>query len=136
MIRVLLVDDSEQFLSSAADFLQRNERVTVVGRARSGREGVRLAQELSPDLVLIDLAMPGMNGLKASRIIKGGLNPPTVVITTIYDEPEFRQRALEAADGFICKAQFTSEVTMFLDDLLDESNASRKQRQVPVGGRL
>lgn len=119
-IRVLLVDDSEAFLDSAADLLARDPRVMVVGRARNGSDGVRLARELVPDLVLMDLVMPVMNGLAATRLIKAWPDSPRVVIVTMHEEAEYRRSAQEAsADGFVCKSQFTSEVMAILDAFCD-----------------
>jgi DNA-binding NarL/FixJ family response regulator len=115
-IRILLVDDSEAFLASASDFLSHDPRVTVVGRACSAREGLRLARELDPDLVLMDLVMPVMNGLAATRLIKAWPDPPSVVIVTMHEDAEYRRRAQEASvDGFVCKSRFTSEVTALVD---------------------
>jgi DNA-binding NarL/FixJ family response regulator len=119
-IRVLLVDDSEEFLDSAIDFLSRDPRVKVVGRALNGPDGIRLASDLKPDLVLMDLVMPVMNGLAATRCIKAWPGAPRVVIVTIHDNAEYRRSAQEAsADGFICKSQFASEVTALVDAFCD-----------------
>lgn len=115
-VRVLLVDDSVEFLDSASDFLTRDGRVLVVGRARDGRDGVRLAEELAPDLVLMDLAMPVMNGLAATRTIKARPTSPCIVIVTLHDHPEYRRRADEArADGYICKSDFIEAVSALID---------------------
>ena len=116
-IRVLLVDDSPEFLRSAADFLSLHPRVQVVGCAQSGSEGVGLAHQLSPDLVLMDLVMPGMNGLQATREIKA--QPvPRVVIVTLHDNAEYRRAASAAgADGFVSKEQFGDTVLAVIDAL-------------------
>lgn len=106
-VKVLLVDDGAEFLASASDFLARDPRVEVVGQARDGLEGVRLAEALSPDIVLMDLTMPVMNGLDATRRIKSGLTPPRVIIVTLHDDPAYRRSATVAgADGFISKTNF------------------------------
>ena len=106
-VRVLLVDDSPVFLDAAANFLLRHAHVQVVGRARNGAEGVHLSRQLAPDLVLMDLAMPGMNGLAATREIKAHAPTTCVVIVTLHDDPEYRRGAIDArADGFVHKAQF------------------------------
>jgi DNA-binding NarL/FixJ family response regulator len=117
-VRVLLVDDSLEFLDSAAEFLTHDPRACVVGRAHDGREGLRLVEALSPDLVLMDLAMPVMSGLDAARAIKALTSPPLVVIVTLHDERGYRLDAHAAgAEGFICKADFASGVTAVIDSL-------------------
>lgn len=114
--RVLLVDDAAEFLASAADFLARDPRVQIVGQARDGGEGVRLAEALSPDIVLMDLVMPGMNGLDATRRIKSWLTPPRVIIVTMHDDPAYRRSAeLAGADGFICKTNFAELAPVMID---------------------
>jgi two-component system nitrate/nitrite response regulator NarL len=115
-VRVLLVDDSVQFLDSASDFLSRDARVQVVGRARDGRDGMRLAEELAPDLVLMDLSMPVMNGVTATRRIKAWPTSPRIVIVTLGEHSEYRRGADDArADGYICKSHFTEAVSALID---------------------
>ena len=118
-ISVLLVDNSPEFLQVAAAFLSVNPEVAVVGNARSGEEGLRLTAELRPDLVLMDLIMPGMNGLKATKMIKRQVTPPKVIILTLYDIPEYRAAAAAAgADGFLDKAKFTEGLLPLMRDVL------------------
>lgn len=106
-IRVLLVDDSFEFLESAAGYLATQPELRVVGRASSAQAALELVAALQPDLVLMDIAMPGVNGLEATRQIKARPSPPRVVILTLHDNPEYRQAAAAAtADGFIAKSDF------------------------------
>ena len=115
-VKVLLVDDAAEFLASAVDFLARDPRVQLVGQALDGREGVRLAEALAPDIVLMDLSMPEMNGLDATRQIKRELTPPRVIIVTMHDGPEYRRRAaIAGADGFICKSDFAELALATID---------------------
>lgn len=115
-IRVLLVDDSVEFLTSAVNFLSRDARVRVAGVARCGQDGVWLAEELAPNLVLIDLSMPAMDGLTATRHIKAMPHAPRVVILSLHEHSECRRGASDAgADGFIAKSQFTEGVLAEID---------------------
>lgn len=117
-VRVLLVDDSAEFLRSAIDFLSRDARVEVVGWASDGHEGVRLARDLDPDLVLMDLEMPVMDGLAATRLIKARPASPWVVIVTLWQRQDDRRIADgSGADGFICKSQFTHGALAVVDAL-------------------
>jgi len=92
---------------------------SIVGagdQALDGLEGVRLAEALSADIVLMDLTMPVMNGLDATRRIKSGLTPPRVIIVTLHDDPRYRRSAeIAGADGFICKANFAELAPAMID---------------------
>ncbi|MEQ1911443.1 MAG: response regulator [Vicinamibacterales bacterium] len=117
-IRVLLVDDNVTFLDAASEFLSHDPRLLVVGTARDGLDAVALIDEFCPDLVLMDLVMPLMNGLDATRRIKALPAPPRVVVVSLLDGAATRRRAEDAgADGFICKFGFTSTVLGVVDTL-------------------
>ncbi|HZD56028.1 MAG TPA: response regulator transcription factor [Anaerolineales bacterium] len=106
-IRTLLVDDNPEFLEAAKRFITSEEQLKIIGTALSGQEAIEKVKELNPDLVLMDLAMPDMNGLEATRHIKRQSSSPHVVILTLHDTPEYRE-ASEAvgADGFVPKSDF------------------------------
>jgi DNA-binding NarL/FixJ family response regulator len=110
-LRILLVDDSAEFLESAARFLTMYQDLNLIGSANSGYDAIARVQELRPDLVLIDLAMPGMNGLETTRLLKARAEAPRVVIMTLHDNSEYRDAAREAAaDGFIAKSAIPSQL--------------------------
>lgn len=123
--RILLVDDSRTFLAAACHALAEDARIEVVGSALSGQEGLELTTQKHPDLVLMDVAMPGMNGMEATRLIKAQPNAPQVVILTSYDLTHYRTAAKVAgADHFISKADFDSQLFPLLETLLAERNLS------------
>lgn len=114
-----LVDDSPSFLQSAARFLAADERIEIIGVALSAEEALEQVATLKPDLVLMDLNMPGMNGLEATRLLKAGPSPPRVVILTLNDTEEYRQAALQAqADGFVAKSDLGQKLLPLLESLL------------------
>ena len=116
VIRLLLVDDHDAFLNAAERHLRRVEHVAIVGRGRNGIEAVALADELKPDLVVLDLAMPEMGGLQATRLIKAQDEPPFVVIASHFDDVEHREHAQRAgADGFISKLNYIAELLPIID---------------------
>jgi DNA-binding NarL/FixJ family response regulator len=119
-LRILLVDDSLRFLDSAARFLAGETNVEVVGRALSGEEAIEQIAQLRPDLVLMDLAMPGINGLEATRQIKMQSDAPCIIILTLSDSSEYR-RAAEAAgaDGFVSKAEFSTMLLSLIANFTD-----------------
>jgi len=116
--RVLLVDDSAEFLDSAAHFLKSDPRIEIVGRAFSGRGALEQVPVLKPDLVLMDLTMPEMNGLESTRAIKSQPGGPRVIILTLHDNPEYRAAALAVrADGFVTKTELDMELLPMIHKL-------------------
>ncbi len=111
MVRVLLVDDHPVVRAGLRALLETSGRIEVVGEAASGEEGVERARALEPDIVIMDLAMPGIDGVQATRRI-GELGIPTkVLVLTIHDEDEFLVPALDAgADGFLNKSVVDTEL--------------------------
>jgi DNA-binding NarL/FixJ family response regulator len=119
-IRVFLIDDNPRFIAAAAHFLATVPRVTVVGCALSGQEGLTRIPDLQPDLVLMDVAMPTLNGLEATRQLKAQPNPPCVIILTMHDSREYRAAAeIVGADGFITKSEFGAQLPGLIYNLFD-----------------
>jgi two-component system chemotaxis response regulator CheY len=120
-IRALLVDDNPEFLDFAARYLAGDEGVEVVGAALSGAEALTLAEKLRPDLALVDLSMPGMNGLDVARLLKSRPDPPRVVLLTMYDNPEYIEAAGKmGADGFVTKAELDTRLLNVIHALFQE----------------
>jgi DNA-binding NarL/FixJ family response regulator len=106
MIRVLLVDDQALVRAGFRALLDAQEDIEVVGEAVDGEEAVRLSRDNAPDVVLMDIRMPGMDGLEATRIIVEDqtLNAVRIVILTTFDLDEYVFEALRVgASGFLVK---------------------------------
>lgn len=117
-LRILLVDDSPTFLESATRFLAMDVRLEIVGRVLSGGEALEQVPRLCPDLVLMDLAMPGMNGLEATRQIKAQSSAPYIVILTLNDSSEYHAAALAVgADGFVTKSEIGTQLLPLIHSL-------------------
>ena len=102
--RVLIVDDDPLVRSALALMLGGQADLEVVGEAGDGREGVDLARSLDPDVVLMDIRMPRLNGLDATRELHARPEPPRVIVLTTFDADEHVFGALAAgADGFLLK---------------------------------
>ncbi|HEY7400631.1 MAG TPA: response regulator transcription factor [Actinomycetota bacterium] len=107
-VRVLIVDDQEPFRLAARMVVEATEDFDVVGEADTGERSVELARELQPDLVLMDVNLPGINGLDATRqILAAGGGSVVVLLLSTYEEEEYAPRAAECgASAYIPKAVF------------------------------
>jgi len=111
-IRVLLVDDQELIRTALSMVMADIEDVEVVGEAATGKDAVRLAGELAPDVVVMDIRMPGMDGIEATRRITATQSDVRVVVLTTFDDDAYVYGALRAgAAGFLVK-------DMALDDII------------------
>jgi DNA-binding NarL/FixJ family response regulator len=103
-----MVDDHAAFLTELAHLLEEDREMDVVGRAMSGEEALEQTATLRPDLVLMDLAMPGMGGLEATRRLKtdAGAGAPRLIMLSLYEHAMYQEAALDAgADGFVPKSK-------------------------------
>jgi DNA-binding NarL/FixJ family response regulator len=104
VIRVLLADDQRLVRSGFRMILKAEPGVEVVGEAADGREAIAQARALGPDVVLMDVRMPNLDGIEATRRIVGEPEAPRVIVLTTFDEDEYVFGALRAgASGFLLK---------------------------------
>jgi DNA-binding NarL/FixJ family response regulator len=104
-VRIVVVDDHQVVRDGFAGLLETQPDFTVIGTASDGVEAVRICRQLSPDVVLMDVRMPGMDGIEATRQIAGpGAARPRILILTTFDLDEYVYDALRAgASGFLLK---------------------------------
>jgi DNA-binding NarL/FixJ family response regulator len=96
MIRLLLVDDQPAVRRGLGIRLYLEPDIQIVGEASTGREALSKVQALSPDVVLMDVEMPGMNGIEATAALRAAASTSAVVILSIHDDPQTRGRAKAA----------------------------------------
>jgi DNA-binding NarL/FixJ family response regulator len=112
MIRVLIADDQGMVRSGFSILLNAQPDIHVVGEAVDGEEAVARAAELRPDVVLMDVRMPVMDGLAATRVITAGEAAPKVLVLTTFDLDDYVYEALRSgASGFLLKDASASELS-------------------------
>ncbi len=104
-VRVLVVDDQEPFRRAMSAVVDETDGFVVVGSAQSGEDSLAMATELLPDLVLMDVNLPGIDGIEATRRLRAGTEPPVVILLSTYDEDDFDLAGCGAA-AYIAKAAF------------------------------
>ncbi len=110
-IRVLIGDDHTIVRSGVRLLLEAEEDIEVVGEAGNGHEVLALAESLSPDVIIMDIAMPGMDGLEATRRIKAQLPQINVLVLTMHRSDEYFYEMLQAgASGYVLKGARTNEL--------------------------
>ena len=110
-VRVLIVDDQEPFRMAARMVVEATDGFEVVGEAETGEDSVQAAHDLDPDLVLMDVNLPGINGLDATRrILEGSSRRVVILLLSTYEEEEYAPRAAECgAAAYIPKSSFSPD---------------------------
>jgi DNA-binding NarL/FixJ family response regulator len=142
VIRVLLADDQALVRTGFRLILQQAPDMSVVGEAADGEQAAAMALDLQPDVVLMDVRMPGVNGVEATRMIRDGAAPQTrVLMLTTFDLDEYVYAALRAgADGFLLKDTLAADLltavrVVAAGDAVVAPSATRRliERYVPAG---
>ena len=127
--RVLVVEDDESFAEALRELLEGDGRLEVAGRARDGREGVELAEALRPDVVLMDIVLPVLDGVEATRAIRRRQPSLPVVGITGW---EYEERALEVRDAgavdFVGKGRLGPDVVEIVVAAADQRLRRRRGR--------
>jgi DNA-binding NarL/FixJ family response regulator len=110
-LRLLIVDDQAVVRLGFTALLESQQDMAVIGAAGDGQQGVRLARELEPDVVLMDIRMPVMDGIAATRQLMAFASPPRVLVLTTFDLDDYVYDALRAgASGFLLKDATPEEI--------------------------
>ncbi|MDX6423631.1 MAG: hypothetical protein QOI67_1102 [Gaiellaceae bacterium] len=121
MIRVVVVDDHPAVRLGLADFLDAQDGIEIVGQAENGAQAVELSSSTTPDVVVMDIRMPELDGIEATRLIKQNRPETGVLLLTAYEEDELATAGRAAgADAFFLKGIFGAELV----DRVREVNAA------------
>lgn len=131
-IRILIVDDHEAMRGGLRSLLESRPEWEVCGEAANGLEGVEKAKQLRPDVIVLDINMPTLNGLDAVRLIRKEVPSAEVLILSRYEAAEMRSNALDAgAREYVAKSQnLARELLAAIDEIARQRSLSRPRAQI------
>jgi len=110
LLKTIVVDDNEAFRTGFVEYLQTNTEISIVGEAGNGSEAVALCQSLDPDLVLMDVSMPVMDGVEATKKLKELGVKAKIVFVTIHDQGAYGVLTDIHVDGFVSKKSIRQDL--------------------------
>lgn len=117
-LRIVVADDHELVRRGIRDFLQAQRDWRVVGEAMSGREAVEIVKKLKPDIAIVDITMPDMDGLQATRRIRDAARETQILILTMHESDQMVRRVLEmGARGYVLKSDMAAHLVQAVKDL-------------------
>ena len=135
-LRILIADDHDLLRRGVRALLQSHAGWEICGEATTGREAVTQAEELKPDIVILDISMPIMSGLEASsRMRKLGIKIPVLIFTTHYSERLEKEVRQAGAEGYVLKSQTARDLVQAIDTILAGGTFfGAPQHPQPAGG--
>jgi DNA-binding NarL/FixJ family response regulator len=117
-MRILIADDNEYVRCGVRDLLVSQTNLVVCGEARDGAEAIQKARELLPDLILLDISMPGINGLDVARVLRQEMTTAKILIMSQHDPIHLLPRAIEAgAHACVDKSRLSTDLLSTIEDL-------------------
>ena len=129
-IRMLLVGDNVDFIEGLRDWLVKDPDIEIVGIEHSGEAAIERVADIGPQIILMDVTMPGMNGFEACRRIRSKMGSPTIVLMSFHESETVRREAWGAgADGVVGKGQIAVTLLPLVRELAGESPKQEKHRR-------
>lgn len=120
ILKIMLAEDNAHFAQAVSRYLERLAGTEVVGHARDGDEALLMAQDLAPDLLLLDIAMPGLDGLEVARQMQQWATAPQIVFLSLNDNQAYRDEARRlGAFDFVNKADFVEHLPRVIARLVE-----------------
>ena len=122
-IRILIADDHEIFRRGLRSLLESHAEWEVCGEATDGQDAVEQAQELNPDVVVLDITMPRLNGLEAAQLIRNSAPRSKMVILSQHEPSLMRQAALSAgASAYVTKSEVSRELMIAIEGMISSNS--------------
>ena len=126
MFKILIVEDNAEYRKTLKALLRQQFPSAAINEAKDGKGAIRKLNDFSPDLIFMDIRLPGESGLELTKIIKGLYPGKTIIILTSHDLPEYRKAAIEAgADYFLSKGASKAEEIF---ELVGRISSGRKSK--------
>jgi DNA-binding NarL/FixJ family response regulator len=125
-MKIVIADDSALWRDRIKSLLNNIEDVFVLGEAENGMEALQLIREKEPDLAILDIRMPGMNGIEVLKKIRELKMKVKICILTNFPYPQYKKKCLEAgADYFLCKTDDIEDIIIVITGLLRETETAK-----------
>ncbi|MGV6860291.1 MAG: response regulator [Putridiphycobacter sp.] len=146
--RILLVDDHQLVIDGLKGFINESHKFEVVGEANNGEEAIRYAEVLNPDVILMDIDMPVLSGIQATKDIKLKHPEIKIIILSMHNERSMVKKIMsEGADGYMVKNSSQDEVldaiqkvldgeTIFSENLLDTNHETNQKKEIGIISQL
>jgi len=127
-VKTMIVDDNARFRELVMEYLTPHPYIEVVAQATTGGEAIALARALKPDLVLMDVRMPDMSGLDATRLLKAEMPAVRVIILTNYNLAAYRKAAVACgANGYVVKESMNEELWAAIEGVMQKGSQEKGQ---------
>ena len=128
--RILIADDHSMVRDGVKNLINQNKDLVVIGEASSGSQTLELFESLTPDLLIMDISMPDMNGMEVSKNILAKNPNANIVILSMYDDEDYISRCLEyGVKGYVIKNESGSELDFAIRSVLSGKNYFSRQAQ-------